>query len=157
MAIYDPYPVYQDDVESRWRALDDSESAIVDQLLTDAGLILDGERPLLHDAYDAGKVPLPFIAIAMVRAVKRVLSNLDEVKGQQIGADGSVQVNFNTSSTATQTLSGIYYLTSDLTDIDRALSNAGVTESGSSIVTSTRLVTYATPAAVDLTANLPTA
>lgn len=139
------YPVDSDDIAVRWRALDADEAALAEVLLEDAAVLLDNQRPVLAAAYALKPgLFLPLIRMVLVRAVKRVLANPDAVRGQTIGADGTVSISYGLSTTSTQVIDGVYIDDADLVDLDRALAaEAGGT--GRRRVRSVRLLAYDEP------------
>jgi hypothetical protein len=107
------------DIETRWRPLTDDESDIALVRLRDAERRLRGLRPLLLAFYEGladgqQKTDLAeAVRTACAEAVIRFLKNPDLVSNQQIGADGSVGIGFDTRGRG-----GVYISEEDLADID---------------------------------------
>lgn len=121
------------DIESRWRTLSDDESDVGAQRLLDAGVRLRSVRPGLEaqvaalaeltPAQVAAKADvLEAIRIALAEAVIRFLRNPDVTQRQDIGADGSIGISYDTSRAG-----GVYIADEDLSAIDDALGAAGGT------------------------------
>lgn len=117
-----PFDVSTADIESRWRDLSDDESTIAVTRLADAERKLRAVRPGLFAFYTAlpsgdGKDDLlEAIREAVAEAVIRVLKNPDLVSQQNIGADGSIGIGFDTRTTG-----GVFIADTDLAAVDAAV------------------------------------
>jgi hypothetical protein len=119
------FDVSTGDIESRWRDLSESEGDIAFTRLADADRKLRFARPALEAFYnnladgtlrdDLGGA----IAEAIANAVIRFLKNPDLVNRQDIGADGSVGIGYDT-----RTSGGVYIDEADLAAIDAAVAIA---------------------------------
>jgi hypothetical protein len=113
------------DIESRWRTLSDDESDVALVRLADADRDLRGQRPLLEAFFvalpdtDRKADLLETIRAAEADAVIRFLKNPDLVSQQNIGADGSIGIGFDT-----RTVGGVYISAADLMKIDAAVGAA---------------------------------
>lgn len=114
------------DIESRWRVLDDDESDVGLQRLIDIERRLRQLRPTLLAFYNAlppstGKSDLlETIRAVLAGAVIRYLRNPDVNQRQDIGADGSIGISFDTL-----TEGGVYLTDADLAEIDGAVAVIG--------------------------------
>lgn len=73
------------DIASRWRPLEEEESAVAPTLLEDASDILDTEMPLLAGAYGQGGRLDRMTIATVVAMVVRVLRNPDAMRQQSVG------------------------------------------------------------------------
>lgn len=116
------------DIESRWRDLSDDESTIALTRLADAERKLRAARPgllLFFDGLADGLAKddlLEAVREACAEAVIRVLKNPDLVSQQNIGADGSIGIGFDTRTTG-----GVFISDADLAAIDAAVGAAAGT------------------------------
>ena len=120
-----PFDVSVADIEARWHELEDDEADVALVRLGDAERRLRGLRPALL-AFYTDLAPgqsktdlLEAVRTAVAEAVIRYLKNPDIVSNQQIGADGSVGIGFDT-----RTLGGVYIAEQDLADIDAVVGAA---------------------------------
>lgn len=124
-----PFDVSTADIESRWRVLADDEADVALQRLIDVERSLRAKRPLLFAFYTA--IPadvspitrksdlLETIRQVLADAVIRFLRNPDLNNRQDIGADGSIGIGFDTLSTG-----GVRLTDADLAEIDTAVAAA---------------------------------
>lgn len=116
------------DIESRWRVLSDAESDVALTRLSDADRKLRLARPTLQTFYTglaAGTAKtdlLETIRAVLANTVIRYLINPDVNVRQDIGADGSIGIGFDTDAEG-----GIFISDSDLADIDAAVAAAAGT------------------------------
>jgi hypothetical protein len=121
------FNVSTDDIESMWRALDDDESDVADVRLAQAASKLRILRPKLDPFLAAMPISTALqiqakadvqsaITVALCEAVIRFMRNPDVNVEQEIQADGSITVRFDTKAG-----SGIYIDENDLTAIDAAV------------------------------------
>jgi hypothetical protein len=115
------------DIVAMWRPLDDDETPVATTRLAQAQVKMRILRPKLEAFLDAMPVDTAphiqqhadlesLIKIALCEAVIRFMRNPDVNTQQQIGADGSVGVSFDTDAG-----SGIYIDQADLDAIDAAV------------------------------------
>lgn len=124
-----PFDVGVADIEGRWRVLSADESDIGAVLIVDAERKVRLARPGLLAFYTAliADVPpisvktdlLETIRIACANAVIRILRNPDVNARQDIGADGSIGISFDTRADG-----GLFISENDLEDIDAAVAAA---------------------------------
>lgn len=124
-----PFPITTGDIEAVWRPLSDAETDVAFNRLREADTRLRLLRPALLALYNALAADVPPITIkadlleavriAIVSAVIRFLRNPDVVIRQDIGADGSIGIGFDT-----QTEGGVYIADGDLAAIDAAVADA---------------------------------
>jgi hypothetical protein len=121
------FDVTTDDIEAMWRVLDDDETDVAQTRLDQAQAKLRVLRPGLEAALAAIDLTTPkgpqqkadlilLIKVALCEAVIRFLRNPDVTQNQQIGADGSIGISYDTDAG-----SGIYIDQSDLIAIDSVL------------------------------------
>lgn len=120
-----PFDVSTADIESRWRVLSDDETDVALQRLIDIERRLRVRRPTLLAAYtalpaDVAPVTVKADLLETIRAVLseaviRYLRNPDVTVRQDIGADGSIGIGFDTNSEG-----GVYLTDEDLAEIDAA-------------------------------------
>ena len=117
-----PFSVSTADIESRWRVLDDDESDVGLQRLIDIERRLRQVRPTLFAFYNAQPSGQPktdlleTVRSVLAGAVIRYLRNPDVNQRQDIGADGSIGISFDTL-----TEGGVYLTDADLAEIDGAV------------------------------------
>lgn len=122
------FDVSTDDIESRWRALDDDETDVGAQRLLDAGVLLRAARPGIEAKVAAlAETPakddvIEAIRMCLAQAVIRFLRNPDLNDRQAITADGGITVGFDT-----QRPGGLALDPADITAIDEAIAGAGGT------------------------------
>jgi len=120
-----PFDVSTADIESRWRVLDDDEADVALQRLVDIERRLRQLRPALLAFYtglSAGTVKadlLETVRAVLAGAVIRYLRNPDVNQRQDIGADGSIGISFDTL-----TPGGVYLTEEELGQIDDAVGAA---------------------------------
>lgn len=120
-----PFAVSTSDIEQRWRPLTDAEQEVAFRRLADAQVRLRIARPGLDAAYTAlvaGPLKsdvLEMVRMALSEAVIRFIRNPDQTVRQDIGADGSIGIGFDTN-----TAGGVYISDDDLAAIDNALAHA---------------------------------
>lgn len=129
------------DIESRWRVLDDDEADVALQRLIDIERRLRQLRPALL-AFYTGLAPgttktdlLETVRAVLAGAVIRYLRNPDVNNRQDIGADGSIGIGFDTL-----TPGGVYLTDEELGEIDDAVGAIGGTvrpRVGSQVLVST--------------------
>ncbi len=127
-----PFSVSTADIESRWRVLSDDETDVALQRLIDAERMLRIRRPTLlafYTALTADVSPatrkadlLETIRRVLAEAVIRYLRNPDVTVRQDIGADGSIGIGFDTNSDG-----GVNLTEEDLSEIDGAAAVAAGT------------------------------
>lgn len=123
-----PFDVSTADIESRWRVLDDDESDVGLQRLIDIERRLRQVRPALFAFYTALPTGQPkadlleTVRAVLAGAVIRYLRNPDVNQRQDIGADGSIGISFDTL-----TEGGVYLTDADLAEIDGAVAVIGGT------------------------------
>jgi hypothetical protein len=116
-----PFDVSTADIETRWRVLSTEEEDVGLQRLLDAERKLRLLRPKLLATYtdlDAGDVKddlLETIRAVLAGVVIRYLRNPDVNNRQDIGADGSIGIGFDTL-----TPGGLYFTAEELNEIDQA-------------------------------------
>lgn len=128
-----PFDVSTADIESRWRDLSDDESDVGLQRLLDIERRLRIVRPTLLAFYTALAADVPPITVkadlletiraVLAGAVIRYLRNPDLNIRQDISADGSVGVGFDTNADG-----GVYLTAQDLLEIDQATAAAAGTQ-----------------------------
>lgn len=124
-----PFNVSTADIESRWRVLEDDEADVGLQRLIDIERKLRLVRPSLLAFYNGLSADVPpatrkadlleTIRAVLAGAVIRYLRNPDVNQRQDIGADGSIGISFDTLTDG-----GVYLTTSDLLEIDAAVAAA---------------------------------
>lgn len=120
-----PFDVSTADIESRWRVLEDDEADVALQRLIDIERSLRNKRPALLTFWTglpsgAPKTDLlETIRAVLAGAVIRYLRNPDVNNRQDIGADGSIGIGFDTNRTG-----GVYLTDADLAEIDEAVGGA---------------------------------
>jgi hypothetical protein len=114
------------DIETRWRVLSTEEEDVGLQRLLDAERKLRILRPKLLAFYTALAEGVPkedlleTIRAILAGAVIRYLRNPDVNNRQDIGADGSIGIGFDTLTNG-----GIYFTADELGEIDAAVAVAG--------------------------------
>ena len=120
-----PFDVSTADIETRWRVLTTEEEDIGLIRLLDAERKLRLRRPKLLAFYTAlgAGVPkedlLETIRAVLAGSVIRYLRNPDVNNRQDIGADGSIGIGFDTLTNG-----GIYFTDEELGEIDAAVAVA---------------------------------
>lgn len=136
-----PFDVSTADIESRWRVLSDDESDVGLQRLVDVERRLRHLRPNLLPFYTALVAGAPkdelleTVRTVLAGVVIRYLRNPDVSQRQDIGADGSIGISFDTTSDWNTNLTA-----SDLAVIDGAVAAANGSNRprvGSQVLTST--------------------
>lgn len=126
-----PFDVSTADIEGRWRVLSAEETDVAFLLMTDAERKVRLARPALLAFYTALPADtlsplvtvkadlLETIRVACANAVIRVVRNPDVNARQDIGADGSIGISFDTRADG-----GLFISEEDLEDIDAAVAAA---------------------------------
>jgi len=116
-----PFDVSTADIETRWRVLSTEEEDVGLQRLLDAERKLRLLRPKLLGIYtdlDAGDAKddlLETVRAVLAGSVIRYLRNPDMNNRQDIGADGSIGIGFDTLNAG-----GLYFTEDELAEIDQA-------------------------------------
>lgn len=127
-----PFDVSTSDIESRWRVLSDDEADVGLQRLLDIERRLRLVRPALLGFYNGLTADVPpqtrkndlleTVRAVLAGAVIRYLRNPDVNQRQDIGADGSIGISFDTL-----TAGGVFLTDDELAEIDAAVGAAAGT------------------------------